>query len=117
MALLEMGHLLSCVNGCIETYFSLSWNSEVPRTCLDILNFNAGCLTSEIDDHVLLFTGTNNVCYPAISVRDSSSNHGDILYHPIVLPSSNPTILSLTDLLSSTYRANAADDLLPAYGL
>jgi len=100
-----------------RTVFFLSWNSRVPRTCLDIFNFNAGCLRSEIDDHVLLFTGTNNVCYPAFSVRDSSSNHGVILYRPTVLYANNPTILCPTDFLSSTYRVHGADDLLLAYDL
>ena len=69
------------------------------------------------DEHVLLFTRTNDVGYPAFCVRNSSSNHGVILYRPTVLYANNPTILCPTDLLSSTYRVHGADELLLAYDL
>ena len=98
-----------------RTIFFLSWNSRVPRTCPDIFNFDAGCLTSEMDNHAVLFDRTNDVGYPAFSVRDSSSNYGDILYRPTVLYANNPTMLCPTDLLSSTYRVYGADELLLAY--
>ena len=69
----------------------LSWSSRASRTCLDILNSRADRHRSEIDDDVLRFTRTNDVGYATLSIRDSGSADGDILYRPTILCSPRRT--------------------------
>jgi hypothetical protein len=82
---LGLGDLLGYVNGYIVVDSCLSCNSRASKTCLDMLNLRVERHRSEIDDDVLPFTRTNDVGYATLSIPDSGSANGIILYRPTIL--------------------------------